>query len=76
MPIYEYRCQNCSDKFELLRRLGSNDDDVVCPKCKGKAQRLISTFASFSKDQSGMTTPIGGGGSCAGCSSNSCSSCH
>jgi putative FmdB family regulatory protein len=50
MPIYEYRCGACDERFEeLVRRL---DDPVACPECGGdQAERLLSAFAG-----------VGGGG--------------
>ncbi|HEX31008.1 MAG: hypothetical protein DRQ02_12205 [Candidatus Latescibacterota bacterium] len=33
MPIYEYRCQKCGTKFELLQKVGATGEDLVCPKC-------------------------------------------
>lgn len=76
MPVYEYYCQSCDLKFELLRRLDSANDDGVCPHCQSKAQRVLSVFASFSKGSDGSSSPIAGGSSCTGCTSTSCSSCQ
>ncbi|MFC1892733.1 FmdB family zinc ribbon protein [Chloroflexota bacterium] len=28
MPIYEYQCKECSERFELLRSIKDNDNDV------------------------------------------------
>jgi putative FmdB family regulatory protein len=45
MPIYEYRCPDCGEKFDKLVRLGS-DAAVRCPRCGGESpQRQISLFA-------------------------------
>ncbi|MBN1979101.1 MAG: zinc ribbon domain-containing protein [Anaerolineae bacterium] len=30
MPIYEYRCRDCGETFEVLVRAGT---DVACPHC-------------------------------------------
>jgi putative FmdB family regulatory protein len=46
MPIYEFECQSCGDRFEELVGLhvGTDAADVVCPKCGSKeAERLVST---------------------------------
>jgi len=40
MPIYEYRCRNCSAEFEVLVRAGTI---VSCPHCGGSAlDKLLS----------------------------------
>lgn len=74
MPIYEYVCSDCETKFELLRPMSRANEDVPCPHCQQKAERILSTFASFSMDESGLSSPIGGN-SCAGCSATSCDTC-
>ena len=46
MPLYEYQCGSCGNRFELLRRIKDADDDVECPNCHCKrVERLFSTFA-------------------------------
>lgn len=63
MPIYEYRCRNCGNEFELLRRLSDSDDDVECEKCgTRKVERLISAFAA-----SGVSNDVGLSGSASAC---------
>jgi putative FmdB family regulatory protein len=47
VPLYEYRCQRCDERFEVLQRMGSSGEGVACPKCGfvGLA-REASSFAS------------------------------
>jgi putative FmdB family regulatory protein len=47
MPIYEYRCEDCGNKFEkLVRRMGQAPDGE-CPSCGQKhLKQEISTFAA------------------------------
>jgi len=76
MPIYEYVCPDCDLKFELLRPLNQATDKVSCTRCQHPAQRRLSTFASFSRNEAGESIPIAGrGSSCAGCSATGCSTC-
>ncbi len=75
MPLYEYVCSECGARFELLRPLSRSNEEASCPRCQSKAERVLSSFASFSKSDSGATVPIGGS-SCASCSAASCDSCH
>jgi putative FmdB family regulatory protein len=40
MPIYEYECGSCRHRFE--KRQGFHDEaKAACPKCQGKAKRII-----------------------------------
>ncbi|MEO8096709.1 MAG: zinc ribbon domain-containing protein [Acidobacteriota bacterium] len=43
MPIYDYKCQDCSVMFEAL--ILKNSPAPTCPECKSaKLEQLISTF--------------------------------
>ena len=46
MPTYEYRCVKCKKKFEMLQRM-SEKPIKKCPKCGGKAERLIGAGAGL-----------------------------
>jgi putative FmdB family regulatory protein len=58
MPLYEYRCEDCGQAFEQLRRMQDADRGLVCPKCRSdRVERLMSTFAS--RMGSGAAAPCG-----------------
>ena len=43
MPIYEYQCDECGERFEKLVRLSSPSAQVKCPRCSGhRVQKAIS----------------------------------
>ena len=47
MPIYEYKCETCGNRFEKLRRIADADAPQECPDCKSqKVERLLSAFAT------------------------------
>lgn len=47
MPIYEYRCRECGNRFEILQRLGQGAEGLTCPKCgASQLEKQYSTFAS------------------------------
>jgi len=50
MPIFEYQCEDCKTKHEVLHKSSLNQEEVSCPKCNSKKnKKLLSTFsASFS----------------------------
>ena len=41
MPIYEYKCEKCSFKFELLKNMGE-DGGAPCPECQSHSHRILS----------------------------------
>lgn len=41
MPVYEYQCLSCNQRFELRRSFGDNSR-VSCPGCQGDARLLFS----------------------------------
>jgi putative FmdB family regulatory protein len=44
MPIYEYKCKQCSGEFEALVR---SDTVAQCPKCHSRdLEKLLSVFAT------------------------------
>lgn len=67
MPIYEYFCKSCGEKFSLLQRVSSTERDTDCPKCSSKdVKKLVSSFCC-SSTASGLSSPgashgFGGGG--------------
>jgi putative FmdB family regulatory protein len=78
MPIYEYRCESCAEKFEVLTRFAERDTAQVCPACESNKTRvLVSSFAfasggeSSSSSLSDFASESTGGGCCGG----ACGSC-
>ncbi len=46
MPIYEYQCQECSHKLEVLQKM-SDDPLSICPHCDKSALKKLVSAASF-----------------------------
>jgi len=62
MPIYEYFCQGCEDKFEIKASLSEKEKGlkVKCPTCgSNKTIQALGSFFTFSKGSGGS-----GGGCC------------
>lgn len=71
MPIYEYQCEVCQEKFEKI--VFNAEAAVVCPRCHSqRCERLLSTF-SFSLG--GRFTPSTMAGGCSACRGGGCA-CH
>lgn len=44
MPLYEYECEGCGRRFELIQKF-SDPPTAACVDCGGSAQRLLSAPA-------------------------------
>lgn len=44
MPLYEYQCDACAHRFEVIQKFSDPRIDV-CPKCAGAVQKLFSSPA-------------------------------
>jgi len=72
MPIFEYSCLSCGNKFEKL--VLKKSTTISCPKCDSqKVEKLFSTFAY--KSDRGFT-PSSASSSCNSCSLTSCTTCR
>jgi putative FmdB family regulatory protein len=43
MPIFEYNCKKCGYKFD--RMVFRADNEVKCPICQSRVEKLFSSFA-------------------------------
>ncbi len=60
MPLYDYECSGCSSGFEEFSRIADRNQTVSCPKCKAKANRVISggSFMLMGGGWSGTSHPV------------------
>lgn len=74
MPIFEYRCNECSSKFEILHKSTQNIESVACPSCS--SQEVKKLLSSFSASVPSFSATFGGysDGSCSIPSSSPCAS--
>ena len=76
MPIFEYQCEDCNTKHEVLHKSSLHQEEVSCPNCNSKKnKKLLSTFsASICSDSNYSGTSCASGncdlpspaGGCAG----------
>src|SRR6187549_942057 len=44
MPLYEYQCDKCAHRFEVIQKF-SDSPIETCPKCGGTVRKLLSSPA-------------------------------
>ena len=69
MPLYEYVCNDCETRFEALRPVSRMDDQADCPRGHVSAHRVLSAFATMTRNEYATAEPSGGGcgGGCTNC---------
>jgi len=62
MPIYEYRCSGCGERFDRFVRTAAESREIACPACSSSCvDKVPSTFALGKARAS-----AGNGASCCG----------
>ncbi len=81
MPLYEYKCLKCNNKFEVLHKSSDNMANVTCPEChSSNSKKLFSTFSAAVSSGSDFSAGSCASGNCSipegnysgGCSSGLC----
>ncbi len=78
MPLFEYRCENCGSKYEVLHKSSAHQEEVTCPKCNStKNKKLLSTFSATFDGSSSYSSGGCASGNCdipsaGGCASGLC----
>ena len=44
MPLYEYECEACGHRFEVIQKFSDAAIDA-CPSCGGRVRKLLSSSA-------------------------------
>ena len=60
MPIYEYECGSCHHVFERRQRF-DEEPVAMCPRCQGKARRVIHSVPVIFKGSGFYSTDHGRG---------------
>ena len=61
MPLYEYQCDACAHRFEVIQKFSDAPIDV-CPKCGGAVSKLLSSPAIQFKGSGFYLTDYGRAG--------------
>ena len=61
MPLYEYECNACAHRFEVIQKYSDAPIDT-CPKCGGAVNKLFSSPAIQFKGSGFYLTDYGRGG--------------
>lgn len=76
MPMYDFYCSDCRERFELFTSYATSVGGVSCPNCQGnRVRKLFSVFATNGRGSGssadsasdfGEDSGYGGGCACGG----------
>lgn len=46
MPLYQFKCKNCQEEFEVIKKF-SDESVTTCPKCKSDFVEKQVSGSSF-----------------------------
>ncbi|MFH0730801.1 MAG: zinc ribbon domain-containing protein [Pseudomonadota bacterium] len=72
MPIYEFRCLNCQDLFEMLVMNSDEHGTVKCPRCNSETSERVMSTTNFCMTGSGGNASSGPSAQTRNCSGGSC----
>jgi len=70
MPLYEFRCLECQEVFEILVIKSDDQKEMKCPKCGAENFERVMSAAAFAMGDSGSSSNVStqsrscSGGSC------------
>lgn len=73
MPVFEYRCLDCNNKFDVFHKTQNLETEIKCPKCNSEnSKKLFSAFSASMESFSGGSESFSAPSYDAGCSSCGC----
>ena len=80
MPMYDFYCADCRERFELLTSYAASAGGVSCPTCQGsRVRKLFSVFATGGRASDSGASDYGaesdGGAYGGGCACGGACSC-
>ena len=62
MPVYEFDCSKCGERFEVMGSYAEREKEHACPKCgSSEVKQAISLFSAAPPNPLGRPSPLWGG---------------
>jgi len=76
MPFYDYKCNKCAKKFEVMHGMNSKPANLKCESCgAADMQRVFYPVGRIGGGEESDHSHSAHGKSCSSCSSGGCGSC-
>ncbi|MBF0450640.1 MAG: zinc ribbon domain-containing protein [Candidatus Magnetomorum sp.] len=58
MPLYEFKCNQCDEFFEILVMNSKDEGELKCPKCSSEAFERVMSRTSYAMGTSGSSSSV------------------
>lgn len=58
MPIYEYICAACDERFSVFKKTSSESADAKCPRCDSHEIKKVMSAFSCSPSSGGCSSSV------------------
>ncbi|MGD9731219.1 MAG: zinc ribbon domain-containing protein [Desulfamplus sp.] len=72
MPIFEFKCSDCKEFFEVLFMSGDDEKEIKCPKCSSFAVERVVSATNYVMGGAAASKSETVGKQTRNCSSGSC----
>ena len=72
MPIFEFKCSDCEEFFEILFMSGDNEKEIKCPKCSSYAVERVVSATNYAMGAGAASKQQKVSAQTRNCSSGSC----
>jgi len=74
MPVYDYRCSDCNNMYDIYHKTHEVVEDVVCPSCGSVHHKKLMSVPVVSMGSTSTSSDYSTGSSCepVGCCGGSC----
>jgi putative FmdB family regulatory protein len=71
MPVFDYRCSDCSTIYDVYHKVKEIAEDVICPNCGSSKHKKLISAPSLAMGHTSPGSPCSGpscesGGDCCG----------
>ncbi|MBM3156462.1 MAG: zinc ribbon domain-containing protein [Chloroflexi bacterium] len=61
MPVYQYECDRCRERFDFRKEIGEVNKELKCPQCGAESVRRVYSVHSACAPGDNWCMPRGGG---------------
>jgi putative FmdB family regulatory protein len=74
MPVYDYRCTDCDNTYDVFHKGHEVIEDVVCPSCGSAQHKKLMSVPVVSMGSTSSHSDLSSGSGCesGGCCGGSC----